>query len=68
MKCPLMIIGRMLSSDPSDISYTDCSKGGCAWWDEADERCFVRTLPFELNRIGSAVQAIASKIPPGILR
>jgi len=63
MKCPLLNIGRKpynLSGEPIGI---DCLKEECAWWDHADEHCIVQTLPFELNRLGSTLQAIEQKMP-----
>ena len=39
MKCPIMLMGRMFSNDPSDISYTECLKRGCAWWNDEQEQC-----------------------------
>ncbi len=63
MKCPLLRVDdRERSSYPLPIA-PDCLKEECAWWDEADERCIVQTIPFELNRIGSALQVIENKMP-----
>ena len=39
MKCPIMIMGRMASNDPTDISYTECLQKRCAWWNEVLEKC-----------------------------
>jgi len=39
MKCPIMLMGRMFSDDPTDISYTECLQKRCAWWNPLQEQC-----------------------------
>ncbi len=44
MKCPLMKIARgaALAGDVSIDS--SCMKGECAWYDNANEQCCIKTL------------------------
>ena len=39
IKCPILLMGRMFSNDPSDISYTSCVEEKCAWWNDRFGMC-----------------------------
>lgn len=63
MKCPIMIIGRMNSNDPRDISYTDCLKEECGWYIKDDGMCAVKKLTLEMRAAQQHLGSIGYRMP-----
>ena len=63
MRCPILIMGRMNSSDPRDISFTDCLLAECAWWDELGRCCGEKSKKIQLERITEALSLIEKHMP-----
>lgn len=63
MKCPLFVLGRIVSPGPTRPQETDCIKEECAWWEPNDGQCSVRVLAQFIAGMGSNIQAIKAKMP-----
>lgn len=42
MICPIMSKPENSCARPNE--YCDCEKEGCAWWDEDEKHCCIKTL------------------------
>ncbi len=62
MKCPILVMGRMNSSDPQDISFTECIQTGCAWWMKADGICALPSIAATLNGLEDETRRVADNI------
>ena len=58
MRCPILVMGRMNSSDPRDISYTDCLQAECAWWEVKGGRCCIPQLGRFLQDIARVIDSV----------
>ncbi len=40
VKCPLGLVGSTMRA----FGHLDCMKEQCAWWDEQNQCCYIRTI------------------------
>ncbi|KKN22390.1 hypothetical protein LCGC14_0915820 [marine sediment metagenome] len=62
MKCPLRFIGQELDVLRPPETRFICLKEGCAWWDEAAEKCAVAVIPRLLLTTGSILGQIHDRL------
>lgn len=65
MKCPILPKTQYHDGKEEQVILADCLKEECAWWEEAQGECSIKTIARGLEYISTDITQVLEKLSRG---